>query len=249
MLPRFYVPDAVAPGQRVDLLPAEAEHLARVLRLDAGDAIRVFNGRGGEFDAVVAEVTRSRVGVRVGEPRTAAPEPLVAITLAPAVLKGDKMDDVVRDAVMIGAVAIQPLITGRTEVSRGALEHSRRIERWERIAVSSAKQCGRSLVPPILPPRDVASLAAGLADLTVPAPGLAFVEPAAASDALRLADLDPAPPREATVIAGPEGGWTPQEIEILSAACRLVTLRGPTLRADAMPLVALSALCAHWRAF
>src|SRR2546426_11773221 len=105
---RFYVPDAHAPGDLVALPDEEADHLTRVLRLKAGDAVRVFNGRGHEFDAVVDQAGKSGVHVRVGRAAQPAPEPRVAITLAQAVLKGDKMDDVVRDATMLGVAEIQP---------------------------------------------------------------------------------------------------------------------------------------------
>jgi len=126
-----------------------------------------------------------------------------------------------------------------------------RLERWGRIAVSSAKQCGRATVPPILEPRDLDATLAALRSLTLPGPGLMFVEPSAlpaeGGSNMALGDLDPAPPRETTVLIGPEGGWEPEEVARASAACRLITLNSPTLRADAMPLVALTALFTLWR--
>ena len=185
--------------------------------------------------------------MRVGEGRQAVPEARIAVTLAQAVLKGDKMDGVVRDAVMMGVAAIQPMVTARSEVTLAALRRGHRQERWQRIAVSSAKQCGRAVVPPILAPRTFESVARSLADMTLPGPGLIFVEPSASADALSLGDLDLTAPRETTVLIGPEGGWTSEEIALGSTACRLVTLGARTLRADAMAMVALTALFAHWR--
>jgi 16S rRNA (uracil1498-N3)-methyltransferase len=244
---RFYAPDAHAPGDVVVLPEFEAQHVTRVLRLKAGDAVRVFNGRGGEFEAAIEAVIRHGVHVRMGDRRDAAPEPRVSVTLAQAVLKGDKMDDVVRDAVMMGVTAIQPIVTTRTEVTLAALARGRRLERWARIAIASAKQCGRAVVPPILQPCAVAGVP--LAAMTLPAPALMLVEPGVSAHATFLRDLDLPVPTEATLIVGPEGGWTPQEVELASAAWRLVTLGGRTLRADAMPIVALSALFARWREF
>lgn len=247
---RFYAPDAERPGDRVVLPDEEAQHLTRVLRLTAGAAIRVFNGRGQEFDAAVDRAARSEVRVVVRDRREpAAREPRVAITLAQAALKGDKMDDVVRDAVMMGVAAIQPVVTMRSEVALSSLQRGRRQERWQRIAVSSAKQCGRATVPPVREPRPFEAVLAALAAMALPGPALMFVEPSAAVGTVALADLDPAPPREATVLIGPEGGWSPDEIALASAACRLVTLGGRTLRADAMPVVALAALFAVWKEF
>ena len=244
---RFHAPDAGRPGDVVVLPPEEAQHLVRVLRLKVGAAICVFNGRGAEFDAVVAAVSKDGARIRVGPGRDAVPEARVGVTLAQAVLKGDKMDAVVRDAVMMGAAVIQPLVPARSEVGLAALRRGHRRERWQRIAVSSAKQCGRAVVPAILEPRPFEDVSASLADMTKPGSGLMFVEPSASTDVIALGDLDAAPPLETTVLIGPEGGWTAEEIKKGSTACRLVTLGTRTLRADATAIVALTALFTRWR--
>jgi 16S rRNA (uracil1498-N3)-methyltransferase len=241
---RFFAPAAGATGDRILLPVDEAEHLTRVLRLSSGDRVRIFNGRGAEFEAVVDAADRDSVRLRVGAPCSPAPEPRVAITLAQAVLKGDKMDDVVRDAVMIGVAAIQPIVTARTEISIAALTRARRRERWERIAVSSAKQCGRAVVPAILEPHSFATPSA----IGLPSPVFVLVEPGVSSG-VPLGDLDAAIPRHATLVVGPEGGWTPDEVRAVTTIGSLVTLGGRTLRADAMALVALAALFARWGEF
>lgn len=246
---RFYAPDVEVSGALVSLRVEEVEHLTRVLRLRAGAHIRVFDGRGREFLAQVEKVTGSHVRVRVGEPVQPAPEPGTAITLAQAVLKGDKMDDIVRDAVMMGVAAIQPMVTARTEAPRAAIDRGRRRERWQRIAISSAKQCGRAVVPEIGERQTFDEIARALAGTRLLSPALMLVEPGAAPGAVRLGDLDPEPPAQATVLVGPEGGWTPQEVEQGSTCCRLITLGGRTLRADAMPIIALAALFARWKEF
>jgi len=247
--PRFYAPGAERPNSLVDLPEDEVGHLTRVLRLKAGATVRVFNGRGAEFDAVVETIAKGRVQVRLGAARAATRQPNVAITLAQAVLKGDKMDDVVRDAVMMGVAAVQPIVTARSEVSLASLARGRRRARWERIAIAAAKQCGRADVPPILEPRAFADAVSALGHLTLPGPGLIFVEPAAAEGTQTLAELAAAPPRETTVVIGPEGGWEAEELDRAAAVCRLVTLGGRTLRADAMAIVALAALYAVWKEF
>ena len=87
---------------------------------------------------------------------------------------------------------------------------------------------------------------AALGHLALPGPGLMLVEPSAASGTLTLGDMTDPPPRETTMVIGPEGGWDADELDRGAAACRLVTLGGRTIRADAMAIVALSALFAHW---
>jgi 16S rRNA (uracil1498-N3)-methyltransferase len=242
---RFYASDAQSEGELVTLPEDEAQHLSRVLRLSVGARVRVFNGRGAEFEAVVEHVARDGARLRVGEPRDPAPEPRVAVTLAQAVLKGDKMDDVVRDAVMIGAAAIQPIVTARSEVSLAALERSHRRDRWARIAVSSAKQCGRAIVPPVFAPTTFDRLVATLER----SKALMLVEPRAGQDALTVGAVPVDPPSATTILIGPEGGWNDEELQLGSAASLLVTLGERTLRADAMALVAMAALFTAWKEF
>jgi len=112
------VPSARELASEVELPSDEAQHLTRVLRLKAGDSLAVFNGHGSEFAAVVTSATKSRVRVRLERPAAAKTELSVSLTLAQAVLKGDKMDAVVRDAVMLGFAAVQPIVTVRAESCR-----------------------------------------------------------------------------------------------------------------------------------
>jgi 16S rRNA (uracil1498-N3)-methyltransferase len=173
----------------------------------------------------------------------------VPLTLVQAALKTEKMDDVVRDAVMLGVASIQPIVTRRTEVTFSALARAHRRDRWVRIAVSAAKQCGRAVVPEVEEPVTIEALADAVTSLHVPSPALMLVEPSASATVRALGEIERTPPREASILIGPEGGWDSLEIERLSVACQLVTLGGRTLRADAMALVAISALFAHWREF
>ena len=244
---RFYAPDAQAPGDLVRLPGDEAEHLVRVLRLGTGDRVRVFNGRGLEFSSVVEQVGRSAVVVRLEAPSVPAPEPTVAITLVQAVLKGDKMDAVVRDAVMLGAAAVVPIVTTRTEVSLAALARGHRVERWQRVAVSSAKQCGRAVVPVIRAPCTFDTVPTAIGNLTIPGPGLMLVEPGASTETMALGDTDLARPAEASLLVGPEGGWTAEEITAASAVCRLISIGRRTLRADSMAIVGLTAVFTLWK--
>lgn len=243
MVPRLYVPSLDVRSRTVTLPEDEAVHLRRVLRIKAGEAVRLFDGRGGEVDARVISADRAGVVVDIGEPVVSALEWPVRVTLAQAVLKGDKIDDVIRDAVMMGVAAIQPLLTARTEIPEAAFSRGRRLERWQRIAVASAKQCGRAVVPHVLAPCSLqACLGAGLQ-----VPALMLVEPAAAIPGKRSwpqADI----PSSATLLVGPEGGWAEDEVALaLEAGCLTLTLGPRTLRADAAAIVALSVMQYVWR--
>ncbi len=236
---RFFVPDA-RPGETVALPPEEAEHLARVLRLREGDTIAVFDGRGREYLARVESIARRAVTVRATAAREAAPEPSVRLTVAAGVTKGDRMDAAVRDAAMLGAAVVQPVLTARTETTGAALRRGNRVERWRRVAVASVKQCGRAVVPDVREPLSLGDyLRAEDADLR-----LLLVEPSAENRST-LAGIST--PESAAVLIGPEGGWTPDEI---AAACRsgfhAITLGRRTLRADAVPVAAISVLQFIW---
>ena len=150
---RFYVPELPHEGALVALSDEEARHLTQVLRLELGDQVRVFDGRGREHEARVEVTARQRAEIRVGAKAPAAPEVPVRLTLAAALLKGDKFDDVVRDAAMLGVHVVCPLVTARTEVPAARAGKVSRVERWKRVALNSVKQCGRAVVPEIEEPQ------------------------------------------------------------------------------------------------
>ena len=100
---RFYVPDLPQQGDPAPLPPEEAQHLLRVLRLEKGETVRAFDGRGREHLASVEALSKSDAIIRIGEPAVPAAEPRVRITLAQSLLKGDKFDEVVRDSTMMSA--------------------------------------------------------------------------------------------------------------------------------------------------
>jgi 16S rRNA (uracil1498-N3)-methyltransferase len=178
----------------------------------------------------------------------------VSITLAPAVLKGESLDEVVRDATTLGVVKVRPVIAARSEVTRTPRINAARVERWRRIAVAAAKQCGRAVVPAIEPPESFTACVgrhrAGSDHITI-----MTVEPEAADAGRSLAVLSLTDyqrrgakrPETATILIGPEGGWTGDELTQAAAAeCELVTLGRRTFRADATPLVALALFQFLW---
>ena len=239
MLPRFLAAiDAESRTARLD--GDEARHLSQVLRLGAGDEIAVFDGAGREFRASVETIARDGAVARLIEEHDPAPEPAVRVTLAQAALKGEKMDDVVRDATMMGVAAIQPLLTAQTAAH---LRPGQAPERWRRIAVASAKQCRRAVVPWIGPgaafddwvARDRASLR------------VILVEPSASVEGHPASTLQGARPSDASLLVGPEGGWTATEVSAaVEAGYVPITLGRRTLRADAVPIVALGVLQFLW---
>lgn len=241
---RFYAPDASSSGLAVQLPTSEANQLRAVLRLRPGASVCVFNGRGGEYEARVDTVGRNNVTVRTLEQRQPVPEPTVNLTLAMSILKGRAMDIVVRDATMLGASEIQPIVTTHSHATPTTVGLNRVVSRWQAIAISSAKQCRRAVVPEIKP---VAPLSHLLEQPPSPL-NLFLVEPTleVPHESLRVL-AGRSVPSMATVAIGPEGGWSGDEVRMaVTAGFTLVTLGPRTLRADATPLVTLSVLQYLW---
>jgi 16S rRNA (uracil1498-N3)-methyltransferase len=241
---RFFAP-ALDPGDEAVALPKdEAEHLTRVLRLTVGDTVSVFDGRGHEYLACIASARRREVSVRLMSRINPASELSVALTLAQAVLKADKMDDVIRDAVMLGVAAVQPLVTKRTEATVATLVRGARLDRWRRVALASVKQSRRAVLPEVRTPLTLESYL----DEPEPDVALMLVEPSAGAPARPLSSLRGlAPPTDAALLVGPEGGWAEDEWKTAEArSVRLITLGDRTLRADAVSVAALSVLQFLW---
>jgi 16S rRNA (uracil1498-N3)-methyltransferase len=238
---RVLAPDAEATGQTITLAADESAHVGRVLRLAAGDAVRVFDGRGREWAATIQSGGATRVTVTLTAPVVPAAESVVRYVVAPAVLKGDATDDVIRDAVMLGAAQLRPFVATRSEVRLATLTRAGRDARWARIAVAAAKQCGRAVVPPV----DAAVAFDALVTSAETPLRLLLVEPSLAGEATSLRAI--ARPAAVTLAIGPEGGWTVDEVALaMTHGWTAVRLGGRTVRAASMALVALAACQAVW---
>jgi 16S rRNA (uracil1498-N3)-methyltransferase len=240
---RVLVPSMTAADRVVSLPPADAHHLGRVLRANIGDEIRVFDGRGREWMGRLAGLDRASAVVEIVTEIAPVAEPPVRVTLAIGLLKGDQMDTVVRDATMLGAASIVPMLTTHVAVPERALRSGAAIIRWRRVAAASARQCGRAVVAEVgavTPFAAVLHLAAGAATFMC-------VEPRLTVRALRAGDSAQPQPGSALVLVGPEGGWSEEELDQARAAGVTFVHLGPrTLRAEAVPAVVLSALWTCW---
>ena len=240
MLPRFLAESIDPDGHHAYLAEDEARHLSQVLRLGAGDEIAVFDGAGREFRGRIVRVARDGAEVLLTEEILASPEPAVRLTLAQAAIKGEKMDDVVRDATMMGVAAIEPLVSEHTVAH---LRPGNAPDRWRRIAVASAKQCRRAVVPRIGPGTAFGDwLAQDAAQVK-----LMLVEPSASVEGHPLSTIAADRPDSASLLVGPEGGWSADEINAaVRAGCVPITMGHRTLRADAVPTVAVGLLQFVW---
>jgi len=230
---RLYVPAERLAGARLVLDGDDHQHVARVLRGEAGERLTLFDGAGTEVDAEIVRVgkrdTELTLGARRPGAATAAP---VAVTLLVAAPRGERMDLVLQKATELGVARIVPVVTERS-VARP--EPTRR-ERWEKIAREAARQCGRADVPRVEPPLE---LEAALAAPDLPARRFALWEgERARSLRARLAEAPAAP---VALLVGPEGGFPAGEIAAAEAAGFVPVTLGPrVLRVETAAIVAVA---------
>src|SRR5215212_11453674 len=232
---RFYAPPAAFTDQTVTLATDEARHLRDVLRLKTGDEVYVFNGVGREFRCTVSQIKRDSAELRIeAEVEPAKPESQLQLNLCVALLKGEKFDLVVQKATELGVSKITPLITRYADIHlRDAADATKRVARWQRIALEAAKQSGRAFVPEIALPVTFE------AALEIEGAGVMFSE----RDGEAFESLTGA--SSITALVGSEGGWADEEIEAARARnFHIVTLGGRVLRAETAA-IAVAVLMQH----
>jgi 16S rRNA (uracil1498-N3)-methyltransferase len=240
-LTRLYFPDEIPDHSECVLPAAQAHHVARVLRLAAGDALTLFDGAGTEYPAVISHLDKSAVKLRVGESRECDRESPLWITVAQAISSGERMDFTVQKAVELGAARIVPLISSRCVVRLSGERAVKRVAHWQAVAVSACEQCGRNRVPQIAA---VASLADWLG--RQPGPGGATRLLLAPRGDVRLREIA-RPAGEVTLLIGPEGGFAPEEADAAGRAGFTAVRLGPrVLRTETGAVAALAALQTLW---
>jgi 16S rRNA (uracil1498-N3)-methyltransferase len=208
------------------------------LRLEVGAHVRLFDGAGAEFEARLEKVSRSGITARLLDPVPSRPESPLRVTLALSPLKGDLMDLVIQKATELGVSVIRPVVTRRTDaVARPALDGTRH-DRWRRVAISAAEQCGRAVIPEIRGASTLDTLLSEAFD------GLkAFFWEKERQPPLR--SLKPA--SACLILVGPAGGWEDEEVaRILATGYQPVGLGPRILRAETAAIAALAAVQALW---
>jgi 16S rRNA (uracil1498-N3)-methyltransferase len=210
---RLYVPGALQPGRSFALPSQQAHHAARVLRLQAGDAVTLFNGDGAEYAGIISRAARDRVTIEVTGRAAVDREAPLAVTLAQVISSGDRMDYTLQKAVELGAAAIQPLTSSRSVVKLDAERGERRLAHWRTVVQAACEQSGRNRVPPVAP---VAALGEWL-ERPAGARGDALALLLSPRAAVPLRDLA-RPGAGIVLLAGPEGGFTGEEERMAARA-------------------------------
>jgi 16S rRNA (uracil1498-N3)-methyltransferase len=234
-LTRVHVTEPLSAGRRHTIEGDAANHIARVLRLRSGDALTLFDGRGGDHAARIEEFHKGAVIVAVGDRSPVARESAFPITLAQGISRGERMDWVVQKATELGAARIVPILTERSVVRLDAKQGERKRLHWLGIAVAACEQSGRDRVPGVDSPLALAEFL----DEADPGATRVLLSPAGV---LRVAGL-PRPERGIVVLIGPEGGLADAEQRAAIAGGFTAVRLGPrVLRTETAAVAALALL-------
>jgi 16S rRNA (uracil1498-N3)-methyltransferase len=233
-IPRIYTDTPLQAGAEAQLDDKAAQHVGRVLRMQPGQGLSLFNGDGQDYPALIASASKKNVTVQVQQPTANSSESALEIVLGQTLSKGDRMDYAVQKATEMGVSRIVPLSTERCEVRLKGDREDKRLSHWQSVAISAAEQCGRARVPDILPVMNI----------------IEWLEYSQRCD-LRLVlhhrteqSLNSlARPNSIALMIGPEGGLSADEIAQAETSGFLPVALGPrVLRTETAPVAAM-ALC------
>jgi len=242
-LPRFFVSPKQIEAGRVYLNGPDVVHIAKVLRLSAGDRLVVLDGQGKSYLAVLEQICKGEVSCAIEKELAAAAGALLKVTLVQGIPKGDKMDLIIQKGTELGLNGLIPLLSERAVVKLEGDKLFKRRERWRRIALEAAKQCRRPDIPEISVPK---SWEQALADLPPDAVALIPWEEENA-ESLKGFLQHSKPPEEIFVFIGPEGGFSAGEVERARLhGVRPVTLGPRILRTETAGLAVLAMILYQW---
>ncbi|MDI3327033.1 MAG: 16S rRNA (uracil(1498)-N(3))-methyltransferase [Alicyclobacillaceae bacterium] len=240
---RYLVPPSCFVGDTAVIRGEDARHMARVMRMVPGQTVECGDGRGTVYRAVIEALSPAEARLSLKERVEEDPEPRVELVLLQGLPKHDKMDLIVQKATEIGVARIVPVAAARSVVRYEGEREARRLERWRRIAKEAAEQARRARIPEILPPVDSSrawDLVAG-ADAALLLDEGRRGRPLAAALRRRLG------PCRIALAVGPEGGWTPEEVEEAAGRGVEPVHLGPRiLRTETAGLVAAAAIFYHF---
>lgn len=239
-IPRIFTEQHLLTGETIALEESASHHLSKVLRMQQGRELILFNGTGGEFTATITEITKKHVQVTIGDHLAENRESPLRLELAIGISRGERFDWVLQKATELGVTKITPLITERTEVKIGGDRQEKMHERWQQILISACEQCQRNLIPQLTAPVQIADW------LKTVDSDLCFVLHHRDSQALP-ADKNP---QSVTLLIGPEGGLSDREIaHALEQNFKALTLGPRVLRTETAPVAAISLVQYLWGDF
>jgi 16S rRNA (uracil1498-N3)-methyltransferase len=242
-LTRVFVEGELRPGNLVELERNTASHLAKVLRARSGDELVLFNGDGREFAASIESVRGSRVSASINSARSVDRESPLKVTLIQCVPRGDRMDFVVQKATELGVERIVPVLSQRSVVRLDAAQAAAKQAHWRAVAVSACEQCGRNRLPAVEAPQPLLNYLGAMTPQKAPGALRLILEPEGEdpeSGARSIGVAAGGPVAHAEIAIGPEGGFSPEELDAFHLSAFAALGLGPrVLRTETAAIAAI----------
>lgn len=235
--PRIYTEQTLRANESVQLETQASQHVARVLRMQVGERLVLFNGGGGQYPGTISAANKKAVVVATGDHAAIEVESKLRLHLGIAISRGERMDWIVQKATELGASSISPLLSERTEVRLKGERANRKLRHWQQVAISACEQCGRNRLPEI---QSLQSLDQWVREVSADTRLVLHHRAGPADNSERS-------PTSAALLVGPEGGLSGVEIDTAQQAGFLPLKLGPrVLRTETAPLAAIAILQARW---
>ncbi|PKM63175.1 MAG: 16S rRNA (uracil(1498)-N(3))-methyltransferase [Firmicutes bacterium HGW-Firmicutes-21] len=237
-VPRIFITQDSIIADTVRITGSDAAHIIKVLRLNTGDKLRLCDMRRTEYDGIITETSDNALIVALGEGRSCVSELPFEVTLYQGVPKGDKLDTIVQKAVELGVSTVIPVLCERSVSRPDNRAFEKKLERYNKIAVSAASQCGRGIIPAVLPPLSFINACREMKQSEV-----CFIC-YEGSETIHIRDyLREKKPRKIAFLIGPEGGLSTGEIRTAGElGIPLIGLGGRILRTETASGFVLSAI-------
>lgn len=236
---RIYHPREIQVGDSIELESGAANHVARVLRMKPGEILILFNNTGNEYPARIEGIAKHTVSVEILDCQTVEKESPLQIHLGQGLCRGEKMDWVIQKSVELGVNEITPLMTRYGSIKLDGERLLKKMEHWQKVAISACEQCGRVIIPVIHQPM---LLEDWLKHLEIDQGFLLHHLQGEAHSTLDAA------PKKAAILIGPEGGFSPGELKMVSQDQRFeaLTLGPRIMRTETAAIAAISVLQSKW---
>ncbi|MDO6422033.1 16S rRNA (uracil(1498)-N(3))-methyltransferase [Saccharophagus degradans] len=239
-IPRIYIDKPITANSNLELDGPTAHYLLKVLRMESGRELILFNGQGGEYNAIIESAGKKSLTCTVADHTPKECESTLNTELAIGVSRGERMDWVLQKATELGVSRIVPLFAERTEVKLKGERLDKKVQHWQQILISACEQCTRNTLPVLATPTTLEQY------VKTSQAEQKFVLHHRTEKQLR----DITKPQSAALLIGPEGGLTEEEIKIAEAHGFNPLALGPrVLRTETAPIAALSVLQFVWGDF
>jgi len=231
---RIHTSQPLSATNSVELTGSSGHYLTRVLRLSKGDPVTLFNGDGNDYSGEISDIQSQRVQVSITGNINPGNESPLKITLVQAICRGERMDNALQKATELGVFCIQPLMSQRVGVRLDESRQIKRITHWQGVVISACEQSGRAVVPEVNKPLSLSDWISGTDETR-----LLVLDPVAENTLSGLTIEDDS----ISILVGPEGGFTPEELEKLRAnGAQAVSLGPRVLRTETAGPAAIAVL-------